>query len=232
MNPGRAIRVGANAACVACALAFILLMTSGTVRSSMALIVHRAIARVRPPEIALIGDSLTRDCPWPSLTTEPLSVVNLARGGTVIRQIVTQAAEARLLGARTVLVGGGTNDLLLDRAPASRIAFDFAILMRTLAPIPRRIVTLIPYTRMPEFNRAHDEAKAVMRGVAELYGAEVIDLDALISDGGVLKPDMTTDGVHLTAKACEAWLGAAREKLASGSDERAVESTIKKSRPK
>ena len=189
------------------------MMASGSVRSAVESVALRAVSLLKPPEIVLIGDSLTPDCSWSELGKWPFSVVNLARGGTVIRQIVSQASDAAKLGARTVLIGGGTNDLVLDHAPISPIAFDFAILMRTLDPISRRIVTLIPYTGQAELNREHDEAKAVIRSVAELYGAEVIDLDALISEGGVLRSEMTKDGIHLTVKACGVWRGAVRERL-------------------
>jgi hypothetical protein len=52
---------------------------------------HRAIAKIYRPELALIGDSLAERCSWRKLRSTPFSVVNLARGGDVLRQIVPQA---------------------------------------------------------------------------------------------------------------------------------------------
>jgi hypothetical protein len=106
-----------------------------------------AIAKIYRPELALIGDSLAERSSWRKLRSPPFSVVNLAKGGDVLRQIVPQADDARRMGARTVLVSGGTNDLIVDRAPVAHIAFDFAILMRALDQVPRKIVTLVPTRR-------------------------------------------------------------------------------------
>jgi hypothetical protein len=110
------------------------------------------------PDWALVGDSLAERCSWRNLGSLPFSVVNLAKSGAVLRQMVPKAEDARRMGARTVLVNGGTNDLILDHAPVSQIAFNFAILMRALDPISRKIVTLIPYTSDPALNRKHDAA--------------------------------------------------------------------------
>jgi hypothetical protein len=76
-----------------------------------------------PPDIVLIGDSHAQGCSWHGLGSGPLGAINLARRGTVIRQI-----DAVRMHPHTVIVAAGTNDLLVDHAPASRIEFDFAIL--------------------------------------------------------------------------------------------------------
>ena len=215
MRYSRILAVSAGAACILCAIGFLLLMSSRTVRTAAGLVAHRAIATIHPPELVLIGDSLTELCPWSGLRRLPFSVVNLAQSGAVIRQIVTQAENARRMGARTVLVGGGTNDLILDRAPVSHIGFDFAILMRTLEPVPRKIVTLIPYTSDPALNQSHDTANAAIRRIAEAAGADVIDINGAIARDGLLRPDMTDDGVHFNARGCEAWRAAVAAPLQS-----------------
>jgi hypothetical protein len=204
----RILAGSACAACILCSVGFVALMSSRTVRTAAGLVAHRAIATIYRPEWALIGDSLVERCPWSGLHRLPFAVVNLARGGAVIRQILTQADDARRMGARIVLVGGGTNDLILDRAPASHIAFDFAILMRALEPIPRKIVTLVPYTSSPALNQSHDATNAAIRRIVGEVGADVIDINDAIARDGLLRSDMTDDGVHLNFRGCEAWLAA------------------------
>ena len=81
----------------------------------------------------------------------------------------------------TVLVATGTNDLLLDNAPASHIEFDFAIVMRVLSPIPRKIVTLVPYTSEAGANLGRDAANEVIRRTALNYNAEIVDINPLIA---------------------------------------------------
>jgi hypothetical protein len=204
-------RILARLACAAfalCSVGLFALLSSETVRASAELVAQRAIARIYRPELVLIGDSLVERCSWHKLRSGPFTVVNLAKGGTVLRQIVTQADDARLMGARTVLVSGGTNDLIVDRAPASQIAFNFAILMRALDRIPRKIVTLVPYTSNPALNQNHDAANAEIRRIATEMNAEVIDINAATAQDGLLKPDMTDDGLHFNSRGCEAWLAA------------------------
>ena len=176
---------------------------------------HRAIAKIYRPELALIGDSLAERCSWRKLRSTPFSVVNLARGGDVLRQIVPQADDARRMGARTVLVNGGTNDLIVDRAPVAHIAFDFELLMRALDQVPRKIATLVPYTSNPDLNRNHDAANAAIRRIAAAMNADVVDINAATSKDGLLRPEMTDDGIHFNSRGCEAWLVAVQPYLSA-----------------
>jgi len=169
---------------------------------------QRAVAKLYRPELALIGDSLAERCSWRKLGATPFSVVNLAKGGDVLRQIVPQADDARRMGARTVLVSGGTNDLIVDRAPVAHIAFDFELLMRALDQVPRKVVTLVPYTSNLALNRNHDAANAEIRRIATEMNADVVDINAETAKDGLLKPDMTDDGIHFNSHGCETWAAA------------------------
>ena len=201
--------------CIAGTIAFLTMLSRGTVRTSLALVIYRTIATVVPPDIVLIGDSLAQGCSWHGLGSGPLGAINLARRGTVIRQIVAQAGDAVRMHPHTVIVAAGTNDLLVDHAPASRIEFDFAILMRVLSQVPRKIVTLIPYTSNGDANRGHDAANEIIRRTALAYDAEVIDINILVADNGLLKPDMTSDGLHFSQRGCDVWLMAIQKQLKS-----------------
>jgi hypothetical protein len=207
----------ASAALILCTIGFVVLLSSETVRPPAILAAQRAIATIYPPELVVIGDSLAERCSWHKLGSSPFAVVNLAKGGSVLRQIVPQADDARLMGARTVLVNGGTNDLIVDRAPVSQIEFDFKILMRALDRVPRKTVTLVPYTSKPTQNQSHDAANAAIRRIAAEKGADVIDINAAITKDGLLRSDMTDDGLHFNSRGCEAWLAAVKASASAGS---------------
>jgi lysophospholipase L1-like esterase len=52
-----------------------------------------------------------------------------------------------------------------------------------------------------------EAANAVIREITTRHGAAVIDLNSCIAAGGRLEPDMTVDGVHLSAKGINIWAG-------------------------
>ncbi len=69
-------------------------------------------------------------------------------------------------------------------------------------------MTLVPYTSNPALNRNHDVANAEIRRIATEMNADVVDINAATAKDGLLKPDMTDDGVHFNSRGCEAWLAA------------------------
>lgn len=196
-------------------LFLVAVVASGTVRSAFGLVATRTIARVWAPDYVLIGDSLTRDCDLRGrLTWNPLASVNLASGGAVMRQIAEQASEARELRGRTILIAGGINDHVIDNAGTDKIAFDFGILLQRLAPGQRGVVTLIPHVSDRAMSIRIDASNVVIRRMAESRGFSIIDLSTVLSDGGVRRPDMTTDGTHFSERACQVWADLLRKQLA------------------
>jgi lysophospholipase L1-like esterase len=197
-----------------CLLGLMCLLTfaaSGTIRSAVWIVATRGIAHLVPPDYALVGDSRVLDCRWIGrLSWNPLAIVNLAVGGTVLRQIQPQVDEAKALRAKYTIIAGGINDLLIDNAPTSRIAFDFALLMRGLGENQTGVVTLIAYTADPALSQRIDEANTLLSGLAKERTLAVIDLNGVLAHDGVLKPEMTYDGRHFTDRACDVWVGMLR----------------------
>ena len=58
-------------------------------------------------------------------------------------------------------------------------------------------------------------ANEIIRRTALAYDAEVIDINILVADNGLLKPDMTSDGVHFSQRGCDVWLMAIQKQLKS-----------------
>ena len=69
----------------------------------------------------------------------------------------------------------------------------------------KSIVTLIPLSSDARFTPEIEAANAVIREVAAGRGAAVIDLNLFIAAGGRLEPEMTVDGVHLSANGLNIW---------------------------
>ena len=184
-------------------------------RSAFSLVAARTIAAVITPEYVFIGDSLTRDCDLPRRQSI-ISVlsINLAVGGAVFRQIAGQVDEARRLHARTVLIEGGINDLLLDDAATDNIEFNFKSLLRGLGRDQIGIVTLIPYITDPSFSSRILLANSTIRRLAEDRGLRVIDLNPELSHNRIRKTEMTDDGVHFSEVACRLWFGILQKELA------------------
>jgi lysophospholipase L1-like esterase len=88
--------------------------------------------------------------------------------------------------------------------------------MRALDQVPRKIVTLVPYTSNPDLNRNHDAANAAIRRIATAMNADVVDINATTSKDGLLRPEMTDDGIHFNTRGCDAWLAAVEPYLAIG----------------
>jgi lysophospholipase L1-like esterase len=115
-----------------------------------------------------------------------------------------------------VIISGGINDLINNEAPLGAIRFDFALLLRRLGKQQKSIVTLIPYISDRNFT---DRITAANEAIAELsfkHGISVLDINPLLSAGGVRRPEMMTrDGIHLSALACQTWIAAVKSRGAA-----------------
>jgi hypothetical protein len=89
--------------------------------------------------------------------------------------------------------------------------FDFVIFTRFWSfltwvsiSFPRGIKAA-PFSSGARFTPEIEAANAVIREITTRHGAAVIDLNSFIAAGGRLEPDMTVDGVHLSAKGINIW---------------------------
>jgi lysophospholipase L1-like esterase len=71
------------------------------------------------------------------------------------------------------------------------------------------------YSSGARFTPEIEAANAVIREITTRHGAAVIDLNSFIAAGGRLEPDMTVDGVHLSAKGINIWAGQIGRRLAA-----------------
>lgn len=192
----------------------ILSLMSGTIRSSIVIVAQRQIARVLPFKYAIVGDSLAAECSWKwSFGFSPLSVINLAAGGSDIRGIARQVDSAHDFRPGYVLVSGGINDLILNKAPLSAIQYDFMFLLRRLRPGQKSVVTLIPYISDRGFASRIAGANAAIAELSSQRGISVVDINSSLSVDGARRPEMTTDGIHFSTLACSVWIKAVKSQI-------------------
>ncbi|MGY3359726.1 hypothetical protein ACVWZK_006389 [Bradyrhizobium sp. GM0.4] len=173
-------------------------------------------SRFSPPSYVLVGDSITKGGGlwFIPLRTNPLSVVNLARSGATTEQIYPLVKQALKLHPRAVLYMAGTNDALLDDVHPEKQLSYFKQSMEDIKQAGAHvIVTLPPPTSSPETNRRILETRALIAKIAKSFGADVIDLWSDMTENGVIKPELTLDGVHFTRRAYSIWLEAIRQRL-------------------
>jgi len=191
-------------------------LMSGRIRSYIPILIDRQLARVWPFTYVVVGDSLAALCPWKwSFGFSPVAVANLAVSGSDIRGITRQIDLADQFQPEVVLISGGLNDLINYEAPLDEIRYDFAFLLRRLSKEQKSVVTLIPYVSNGNFA---DRITAANKMIAELSlqrGILVVDINPTLSVDGVRRPEMTTDGIHFSALACQAWITAVKSRLAA-----------------
>jgi hypothetical protein len=217
LNWRLALRVLMRGIGIASFVMVVLGLMSGTIRSYVSMLIDRQVARAWPFTYAVVGDSLAAECPWKwSFGFSPVALSNLAVSGADIRAITRQVELAQYLWPQVVFISGGINDLTNNEAPLDAIRFDFALLLRRLGKQQKSIVTLIPYISDRNFT---DRITAANEAIAELafkHGISVLDINPLLSAGGVRRPEMMTrDGIHLSALACQTWIAAVKSRLAA-----------------
>ena len=165
-----------------------------------------------------IGDSLTaggRNWGW-RLGRGPFSSRNLAASGCTVRQVQAQAREALKYKPARVFVMVGTNDLLEERDEAA-VLRDCETLLHILSASwrpPRIVVTLVPQTAYEKYSEKVRVFNRRLRELCQSQAVEVVDLTPQIAPQGVLLPQYSLDGVHLSAAAYQVWTKALRGVIA------------------
>jgi len=191
-----------------------LVLMSGTIRSYIPVLIDRQVARAWPFTYVVVGDSLAAECPWKwAFGLSPVAVANLAAAGADLRRITRQIELAHDLRPQIMLISGGINDLINYEAPLDEIRYDFTLLLRRLGKEQKSVVTLIPYISDRNFTDRITAANNVIAELSLQRGIPVVDINPSLSVDGVRRPEMTTDGIHLSVLACRSWIAAVKSRL-------------------
>ena len=170
--------------------------------------------RRRLARVVIAGDSLAACCPFWRLSARPLATLNLARGGARLADVAAQLRAAPRRAALRFVLDGGLNDLLAAGASTASIERDFREALEALPDPARAVFTLMPHTSDKEETSRIDAANAAMAELCRRHAVAVLDLNPIVSRGGVRRPEMTEDGLHFTRRANALWLKALRPMLA------------------
>ncbi|MEM6912294.1 MAG: GDSL-type esterase/lipase family protein [Verrucomicrobiota bacterium] len=169
---------------------------------------------------AYIGDSITAGGrSW----NAPFDAINLAGDGYTTWQIENQIGRAEKYDPDNLLILAGTNDILSRRIfDLDQFERDYVNLLdRALETGKQVFVTQIPYTAGEERIQTISDANEVIIRLAGARDLTTIDLNSTVAPNGILLPEFTTDGVHLSSRAYSIW----REKILDAKKQKAEQSS-------
>lgn len=188
-------------------------LTDGDVRRAAHLVLARRLGGVFRPRLIVVGDSLAAGCPWSNLHRSPFAVLNLAEGGATLKQVAGQVYRVRGLPGARLLMNGGLNDLLFDRASIEQFGTDCQALFRRIDSHERVLFTLMPFTANPADAGRIETANAIVSRLCADCNIVVLDINTAVSSNRIRKPEMTDDGLHFTRAAEQIWIQTVREAL-------------------
>jgi lysophospholipase L1-like esterase len=166
------------------------------------------------PRIALVGDSLTHFGDWPSLLPH-FDPINFGISGNTTAQVTDRLQPVIQVGSSQISLLVGTNDIGLGLETPDQVVAALGRIVEVLAPHARVVLHTMP-PRQREFA---DRLREVNRGIAGLAlpdRTQLLDLWPLFDDGdGVLRSELSTDGLHFNKAGYSVWATALNRTLAA-----------------
>lgn len=169
----------------------------------------------KPGGTVFVGDSITEGFPLADAFPKR-HVINRGIGGDMVEGVIERldVSVADLKPSR-VYVMIGINDLWWGEAVSMEVRGErYVRLLQGLKQAAPQadifIQSILPGGgNMPELNARVVEVNTMLRRLAEEAGFTYVDLHPWLGDEtGALRPEFTTDGIHLTLGGYEAWLQA------------------------
>lgn len=161
-------------------------------------------SKLIPPSTVYVGDSLTAG----GRSFNHISDINIASNGLQTYQIAAVLTKAREYKPDHIVVMAGTNDAI--RGPIDET--DIKKLWTEICADPKVVVILPPQSRNEILNERLNKVKVIANSVCENQKRPIISLDALNGMDGLIKPEYTVDGVHLSPAGYEILRARLREK--------------------
>ena len=162
-------------------------------------------APIDEDSLVLLGDSITEQGNWSELLPDR-PVVNQGHSGFTSEQLVPVAARVGAERPAVVLILAGTNDIRDGHGPEWTIAGLGRIVDALVSASPDTTVvlqTILPRGDAPAEVAA---ANAALTELARDRGLTLVDLHPHFDDGtGALRPEETTDGLHLADPGYRRW---------------------------
>jgi lysophospholipase L1-like esterase len=156
--------------------------------------------------IAMLGNSLTAYADWNELLGRK-DVQNFGVADFSIKQL-SWLLDQWVIPSKPGLcfINGGQEDIMLG-VPVERIAEDYSMILDSLQH--NGIQPVVQSTLMrwedAEGNRQADRINQLLKAICNERNIDFINLNTVLSGKNGLKPQYTTDGMHLNSKGYELW---------------------------
>lgn len=170
---------------------------------------HFALSKLRSADIVFLGNSITAGGNWAELLGRE-RVVNRGIGGDNTVGMLHRLSFVVRLRPKLCFIMAGINDLYAD-APVDRVFRNYQMIVDSLVregitPVIQSTLHVHPRWKRAEVKNLEVAAlNVLLKQLARSGGWEYIDINAVLSEDGILKEEFTTDGVHLTPAAYERW---------------------------
>jgi len=173
-------------------------------------------APATPPKIiAMVGDSITHQGKWDQVLGRA-DVVNWGIPGYTTGQLAWTFKDVvrEHPQVKVVFLQGGINDLTLG-VPPDRVFTNYVQAIawwreRGVIPV---VQSVILKSQEPETNAAILTLNARLRSHCAATQVEFLELNAVLTVDGHLRPELSTDGTHLQPDAYPLWAGLVKDCL-------------------
>ena len=156
-------------------------------------------------EIIMLGDSLTARGEWKALF-ELDSVMNLGIDGETTKDIANRIDTVLSIHPKFVFIMAGINDMNYSISVDDIFDNYKFIIDALLAHGIKVIVQATLYTTMKAMNKKVTQLNIRLHAYCEAHHIEYVDMNPnFMDDAGLLREDLTTDGLHLSQLAYKVW---------------------------
>lgn len=174
--------------------------------------------RTTHAEIVMLGDSRTYYGNWNELLGRT-DVVNRGISNDITAGFLHRLGYVYRLHPRICFIEGGVNDVYANYT-AVDIVENLTMIVDTLRE--HNIIPVIQSTMFVARERAEAEPKNAeiqklnqqLLAYCRAHSILFLDINALVSTDGYLRPDLTYDGIHLNARGYALWIPKIQEALA------------------
>lgn len=156
-------------------------------------------------EIVMLGDSITKRGEWKELLANQ-HLINLGVDGDTTLGILNRLNPILQLEPKLLFLMIGVNDLCIS-IPLEEVFDNYKKILKKLKTKNIRVVVqAIFLTQMPAVNKKIIAFNKILKEYCHNENIEFVNLnEAFMNEEGLLKEELTTDGLHLGQKAYKAW---------------------------
>lgn len=163
--------------------------------------------------LLFLGDSITAAGDWASWFPDD-EVINLGVDGDTTADVQARLDAVIEADPDSIVLLIGTNDFSARRSVEQVVRNIETILVDLRRRLPGVRLLLQSITpRGSDYTDRVQDTNRHLRQFAATVRAQYLDLWPALSDGEMINPDYSDDGVHLNAAGYEAWLGELRPGL-------------------